>query len=268
MLKHSVDAAEGTLFVPVASLQAASSVDAFEQQVYYGIAQALIANVDAFRQALVNGPNVARLNHWLNDATFRQGSGALMGFAAGGGAVPNESQGYAASGFPEAVRAELASCFPGTGAGAMVCVVDNLELLQTVGEARSTLEALRDRVFRLPGTRWVLLSPQPQTVRQHYDHFTMTPSDSTHCPTNPWSASRSPNTRGCQPTRRLSEQCRYSRSPHTPGSPPLDRRRLLRRTPFPAHSGRLTLTRQAEFETPGHANWDWAVSTSYVDPPS
>jgi len=156
MMKIGVDARAGTLFVPVAGFQATNSVEEFESSVYYGIAQALINNIDAFRQAGLEVPDVGRIDNWLNDATFRQASGSAMGFGAGGGAIPNDGDGYAASGFPEAVRAELARCFPGPGAGAVVCIVDNLELLQTAGDARQTLEALRDRVFNLPGTRWVL----------------------------------------------------------------------------------------------------------------
>ncbi len=38
----------------------------------------------------------------------------------------------------------------------MICVIDNLELLETVKGARDALEQLRDRLFNLPGTRWVL----------------------------------------------------------------------------------------------------------------
>ncbi len=156
MLQESVDAAAGTIFVPVQGFQANTSVQAFEMEVYYGIAQALINGVDAFRRAGLAVPDVARLNTWLNDATFRQASGGAFGFSGGGGAVPNDAEGFTSSGFPEAVRAQLNRCFPASNAGAMVCVVDNLELLQTVGDARETLEALRDRVFNLPGTRWVL----------------------------------------------------------------------------------------------------------------
>ncbi len=37
-----------------------------------------------------------------------------------------------------------------------MCVLDNLELVETVGEARTTLDELRDRVFNLSGVRWVL----------------------------------------------------------------------------------------------------------------
>ena len=71
------------------------------------------------------------------------------------GSEPNTSDGYTKSGFPDAVRAALRKCFP-AGTGGIVCVLDNLELVETVGEARTTLDELRDRVFNLSGVRWVL----------------------------------------------------------------------------------------------------------------
>ena len=156
MLRSSVSSANGNLFVPCSPLQATHTVAEFERQVYFSIAQTLIAHIEAFRQAGLEIPDVARLDNWLNDPTFRQATGSFAGFGAGGGAVANESDGFAASGFPEAVRDQLTRCFPTTESGAVVCVVDNLELLESAGEARRTLEALRDTIFNLSGTRWVL----------------------------------------------------------------------------------------------------------------
>ncbi|WKN48310.1 ATP-binding protein [Nocardioides sp. Arc9.136] len=156
MLRRGAASPSKNLFVPCEPFQATMTVDQFEKQVYFGIAQTLIAHIEAFRKAGLDIPDVARLDNWLNDATFRQATGSIAGFGGGGGAVPNESDGYASSGFPEAVREQLLRCFPTNDAGAVVCVVDNLELLETAGEARRTLEALRDTVFKLPGTRWVL----------------------------------------------------------------------------------------------------------------
>ena len=41
------------------------------------------------------------------------------------------------------------------GNGGVVCVIDNLELLESGAAARRTLEALRDRLFTVNGLRWV-----------------------------------------------------------------------------------------------------------------
>jgi len=40
--------------------------------------------------------------------------------------------------------------------GGFVCVIDNLELLDTSAKARSVLEELRDGVLSFPGVKWVL----------------------------------------------------------------------------------------------------------------
>jgi hypothetical protein len=49
----------------------------------------------------------------------------------------------------------LEQIFSGEGNGGVVCVIDNLELLETGASARRTLEAMRDRLFNVPGLRWV-----------------------------------------------------------------------------------------------------------------
>lgn len=147
----------GTLFLPATEFfQMSTSVEALETHVYQVVAQTLIANVEAFRRAGTEIPDVARLDAWLNRPTYRSGSAAISGFGGGAGSTPNTSTGFTESGFPEAVRAELARLFPTLATGAVVCVLDNLELLQTPGRAREVLEVLRDRVFTLQGLRWVL----------------------------------------------------------------------------------------------------------------
>ena len=49
----------------------------------------------------------------------------------------------------------LAACFP-PGAGGIICVLDNLEIVETTGAARTTLDELRDRLFNIPQLRWIL----------------------------------------------------------------------------------------------------------------
>jgi hypothetical protein len=157
MMKESLSARDGTLFVPVRRFfQAEESADAVEEEVYREVAQTLIANVEAFRTAGHAIPNIGDLDKWLNLALYRSGSGNV-GFAGlGYGTQPTAAEGFSQSGFPDAVRRELERCFPGPGAGAIICVLDNLELLQTSAKARETLEQLRDRIFTIEGLRWVL----------------------------------------------------------------------------------------------------------------
>jgi hypothetical protein len=157
MMLASLKEQAGSLYVPASSFfQAEESPSAFEERVVRVVAQTLIDNVEAFRKVALEVPDVAGLDRWLNDPNYRAGQMSLASFGAGGGASPNTSVGFAESGFPEKVRDELAKCFPTVGSGAVICVMDNLELLQTSANARATLEALRDPVFKMPGLRWVL----------------------------------------------------------------------------------------------------------------
>jgi hypothetical protein len=157
MLVASLNAKSGTLYVPAKTFfQAGESESEFVEQVFREVAQTLIDNADAFRQAALEVPDIEGLNKWLNSPQYRSASAQGAGFGGGYGSEPNTSEGYSRSGFPAAVKAELKKCFPTAGAGAVICVLDNLELLQTSQKARETLEALRLPVFEVDGLRWVL----------------------------------------------------------------------------------------------------------------
>jgi hypothetical protein len=157
MLIASSAAANGTLYVPVKGFfQAGESASEFEEHVFREVAQTMIDNAEAFRKAALAVPDIEGLNKWLNSPQYRSGSGQAFGFGGGGGSEPNTSEGFSRSGFPTAVRQELQKCFPSAAAGAVICVLDNLELLKTSQHARETLEELRDRVFKIDGLRWVL----------------------------------------------------------------------------------------------------------------
>lgn len=123
---------------------------------YREIAQTLIGSVEAFRTARLELPDIEGLDKWLNSPQYRQGGGGAAGFSGNYGSTVNDATGFAESGFASAVREELARCFPTAGTGGVICVLDNLELLQTSAVARRALESLRDRVFNIPGLRWVL----------------------------------------------------------------------------------------------------------------
>lgn len=161
MAVSSVQAGAGELYLPALRFfQASEDIDKFEAEVYWTLMQTLIENVDAFHRASLPLPDTAQLDKWLNSPQYRDASGQLSvlgtGAGAGGGSTPNTSEGFQQSGFPSAVREQLDRCFPGRSAGGIVCVLDNLELLQDSQTARSTLDAMRDRIFDIPQLRWVL----------------------------------------------------------------------------------------------------------------
>lgn len=160
MQQSCLEAKAAELYLPAAGeLQPAATAAAFEESFYYVVAQTLIKNQDLFPAVGLPKPDIKLLDKWLNQPqyTSKSGGGQAAGFGldAGYGSEPNSGAGFAASGFPEAIRALLEASFP-KGAGGIVCILDNLEILQSAGRARTALDELRDRVFNIPQIRWVL----------------------------------------------------------------------------------------------------------------
>lgn len=69
-------------------------------------------------------------------------------------AATNNSDGFVSVGFEVQVKQLLERLFTSVSGG-IVCVIDNVELLETASKARRTLELLRDRLLTIPGLRWV-----------------------------------------------------------------------------------------------------------------
>ena len=160
MTKKCMEARAGQLYLPaVERFQPNSDLAEFEAGLYRVVAQTLIQYSDSFRKVGLNEPNTTALNRWLNSPEYTSWSvgGSAFGFGGqrGHGSGPNTGEGFARAGFPAAVRQVLADCFP-KGTGGIVCVLDNLEIVETTGDARSRLDELRDRVFNIPELRWVL----------------------------------------------------------------------------------------------------------------
>lgn len=148
------------LYIPaVGEFQPTTSTNEFEQWFYYVIAQTLVRNVGLFSTVGLETPNIAILDRWLNnpknsiETSDRQGESLSLN--AEYDSEPKANTAFAPSGFREAVRELLEKSFP-PGAGGIVCVLDNLEILQSAGKARDALDKLRDRVFNIPQIRWVL----------------------------------------------------------------------------------------------------------------
>lgn len=129
--------------------------DDFRMRVLTEVAQTLLERSSEFRLGL-NMEGSVGLNAWLNSPLLRQWSLGVPIFSAGGGAQSNESAGFTSSGFSRTVISWLEAIFPDNQNGGVVCVLDNLELLETSAIARKKIEALRDTLFTVKGLRWVL----------------------------------------------------------------------------------------------------------------
>lgn len=134
-----------------------SNRDTFIMEVNFEVAQTLIeyaGNIEGNRLRKV--VEATGLRDWVNAPQLRGYQGNAGPFGAGSTVETNTSDGYTLSGFPSAVKDILAAVFPRDSSGAIICVIDNLELLQTSEAARDLLEALRDELFNVHGLRWVL----------------------------------------------------------------------------------------------------------------
>ena len=141
-------------------LTTSDSAQAFALGIYYAVAQAFIVHGDTLRARGIGVPDTGDINKWLNAPIFRsKGGGAQVagfGAEASWGSEPNTSPGFSDAGFESAVSGWLASAFPDLQAGGFICVIDNLELLETSKAARVLLESMRDGILASKGLRWVL----------------------------------------------------------------------------------------------------------------
>jgi hypothetical protein len=155
----------GPLFVPCNKFfQVDSRMDhaSLYQQVFLEIAQSMIAwkgvikalrggnkfTADTSLKRFINFPVSSDISVGLN--IF--GSGASLGRSVS----TNQSFAFEKIGFENSVRSWLNEVFPTPEAGGVVCVLDNLELLQSSSVARQRMEEFRDTIFNIGGVRWIL----------------------------------------------------------------------------------------------------------------
>lgn len=160
MARHCLDLQERELYLPAKErFQPQENAESFETRVFQVVAQTLLEWRESFEAVGLARPNLHLLDQWLNEPEYGgwEAGAGLAGITGnyGRSSEPNTSEGFQRSGFPEAVRAALAQAFP-SGTGGIICILDNLEILETTGAARRTLDELRDRVFNIPQLRWVL----------------------------------------------------------------------------------------------------------------
>ena len=136
-------------------LDKSDTTESFSSRVFMAVAQTLLELSGNVRGLGLSMQGMSQVDNWLNSPRAKAFSMGLGGVSAGMGIAPNASSGFAASGFENRVVGWLEEIFRSHGNGGVVCIVDNLELLETTAKARATLEALRDRLFNTVGLRWV-----------------------------------------------------------------------------------------------------------------
>lgn len=152
----------GPLFIPcrkIFQLTLDKSLAEFSDEVFFEVAQTLI---DRSKEApRTDRPTASKaLEKWLNSPQVISVQGgfqvATFGINAGSQEETNTSAGFEQSGFKKGVTQWLENIFPNPEDGGVVCVIDNLELLQSSEKAREMVEKLRDELFNVRGLRWVM----------------------------------------------------------------------------------------------------------------
>jgi DNA-binding MarR family transcriptional regulator len=127
--------------------------------VYLRIASTIVAEHDFLKKLGRRVPDVREVNEWLNSPTVK-GWGAGVSILGSGGQFTRptslNTSGFSETGLLTTVDRWLRHLFPNPQAGGFVCVIDNLELLETTQRARTLLEALRDPLLSRRGLRWIL----------------------------------------------------------------------------------------------------------------
>jgi len=128
----------------------------FCARVFVEVAQTLLEARGEIKQIGFDMDRAEQLNTWLNApiaTTINVGISAYL--TAGTAKTLNGTSGFSSSGLERMITEWLGLIYKSRNSGGVICIIDNLELLETAVTARRTLEALRDRLFAVHGLRWV-----------------------------------------------------------------------------------------------------------------
>ncbi len=126
----------------------------FIDEFYFSIAQTIISKKKEIKESGIKNLKIDNLNKWLNSSDVKNIEAQIAGFGGSFNTSPNESEGFVKSGFKKQIKNLLSQVFPNPETGGIICVVDNLELLETSDDAKRTLEYLRDEIFNIPQVKW------------------------------------------------------------------------------------------------------------------
>lgn len=149
------------MFIPCrCSFQIAKdkNTDDFLDEVYLQIALTLIEQKDMLRAppGYTKAPTERSIQAYISSPIIRSYTATILGHGGGANAAPNTGKGWEKVGFRAAVEGWLRLLFPSNEAGAVICVIDNLELLHSSKTAKEVIEALRDTAFSIVGVKWIL----------------------------------------------------------------------------------------------------------------
>jgi hypothetical protein len=126
----------------------------FIDNFYFSLAQTVISKKKEIKDSGIKNLKIENLNKWLNSSEVKNIEAQIAGFGGAYNSSPNESEGFVKSGFKKQIKSLLTQIFPNPDTGGIICIVDNLELLETSEDAKRTLEYLRDEIFNIPQVKW------------------------------------------------------------------------------------------------------------------
>lgn len=139
-------------------LNAETSPYEFRTKVLQEVIQTLIERKNDLpvRPGMTDPYSNTVLDRYLNSTESNAYQAGILGATIGFSRTSAPSIGFEQSGFDKAALDWLRIVFPAVEDGGVICIIDNLEVLETSRDAAQMLEELRDVLFSVPGIRWIM----------------------------------------------------------------------------------------------------------------
>jgi hypothetical protein len=148
------DARESPLLIPCRStfqISKDETPEHFRLRILVEVAQTLIEKASYFRTSPSINETETRAS-WLDSPRIPILASQISAL----GTDTQTSPAFATAALIKQVTEWLMAIFPEGQRGGVICIIDNLELLETSAVARKTIESLRDTLFIIKGIRWIL----------------------------------------------------------------------------------------------------------------
>ncbi|MDP2737914.1 MAG: hypothetical protein Q8O82_04185 [Pseudorhodobacter sp.] len=132
------------------------TADSFSISVYQKILMKLHSARKDLTSRAINIGDTGKLFDWIGSEQYNNIGGTIGPIGGSISRSPNMTDGFTTLGFQNKVNLLLKTMFPNPKKGGVICVIDNLELLEKSTRAKALLESMRDRVLTAHGLIWVI----------------------------------------------------------------------------------------------------------------
>ncbi|QUH28211.1 hypothetical protein [Vallitalea guaymasensis] len=141
--------------IDIFQLSSDEDINTFRKSVLLKLAETIVCNCE-----FVNNKMKHTIGKFFDPETVTSVNGGLSilgcGLDTGRSKELNDTQVFSEDGFYSLIVNFLEDSFREFENSGIVCIIDNLELIRSDEKARYLLEQMRDTVFNIPGTKWVL----------------------------------------------------------------------------------------------------------------